>query len=230
MDIVIQVSPHAAEALKTVQIADIVPFSGLPAEGCVRSILLTVVSAALLAPAVAMSAPPTAAPPEAATVSELAVTAAANCLPVRKEAVVPPPQIVSTYPSNGAVVRPGVLVVRVTFDQSMSCQGFFAGGMRLPSPCPEEHQAWVLSYDRRTIRTVCRVNARSDYGLFLSDRPGNIFVSLAGKPAAAYSIAFSSSGERDVLSVKESMAEDDDSQPVAPRDEPLKVQELHIQR
>ena len=185
----------------------------------------TAVAAALVIPTIATAAAVTT--PAAPTVSELAVTASATCLPVRKEPVVPAPKVVSTYPADGAVVRPGILVVRVTFDQSMSCQGFFAAGLRLPSPCPDDHQAWVLSYDRRTIRTVCHVNARTDYGLFISDRPGAIFVSLAGKPAPPYAFRFTSNGGRDVLSVKESMAEDDDAQPVAPKEEPLKVQEFH---
>lgn len=191
-----------------------------------RSVLLALISTVIVArPVLAATAPAS----QIATVSELEITPVASCLPVHNEPVVPPPKVISTYPANGAVVRPGVLVVRVTFDQSMSCKGFFAAGMRLQSPCPNDHQAWVLSYDRRTIRTVCYVKARSDYGLFLSDRPGNMFVSLAGKASAAYSIAFTSSGARDVLSVKESMAEDDDSQPVTPKDEPLKVRELHFQ-
>ena len=96
---------------------------------------------------------------------ELTVTAQATCLDPKPDSFAVRPKIVSTFPANGAMVRPGVLVLRITFDQPMSCKGFFTGIPKLRNPCPLEHQHWVLSFDRKTIRTVCRADGVGAYGV-----------------------------------------------------------------
>src|SRR5258706_10088053 len=54
-------------------------------------------------------------------VSELTVTAKIKCLqPDSSQYRTNRPKVVSSYPAKGAVVRPGLLVVRVTFDQPMT--------------------------------------------------------------------------------------------------------------
>ena len=129
-----------------------------------KDILL--VTFAILSLASAVEAKPKAKPapaPDDATpvadVEGLSVAPAPVCVAPKVNDFAPRPKIVSTYPAYGASVRPGVLVLRVTFDQPMSCRGFFTAVPKLKNPCPDGHQHWVLSFDRTTIRTVCRTAA-----------------------------------------------------------------------
>ena len=158
--------------------------------------LAVFLGAAILAtPALAAAAPPAqaAAPPpaEATTVDELSVQPSATCLQPRKDPQAQPPRIVSTFPAHGAVVRPGVLVLRITFDQPMSCKGFFTAAAEVKNPCPDDTQYWVLSYDRRTIRTACHTDGGQHYGVRVSDNSlqadsKTTFISLSGKRPTPY--------------------------------------------
>jgi hypothetical protein len=193
----------------------------------------TVLSAPGL-PAAQPAARPAPAEAEATTVEELSVLGAAKCLQPRKDPLAPPPRIVSTFPASGAVVRPGVLVLRVTFDQPMSCKGFFAAAAEARSPCPVDTQYWVLSFDRRTIRTVCRTDLSSHYGLRVSDRSLRddsltTFVSLAGKRLAPYVLTFDTSSDAPINTAGESLAQDLEMREPE-QDVPLKVQELRFKR
>ena len=103
--------------------------------------------------------------PKPKSVSELDVNAKIECVPPRFDSRATRPRVISTYPANGAVVRPGLLIMRVTFDQPMSCAGYFAAVGAPQSPCDESgaQQRALMSFDRRTIRTPClvRPNATS---------------------------------------------------------------------
>src|SRR5215469_3331262 len=77
------------------------------------------------------------------------------------------PRVVATFPADGAVVRPGVVVVRVTYDQPMACDASFDGTSDLPNPCPGRWREVTLSQDRRSFRTVCEVKADTRYRLTL---------------------------------------------------------------
>lgn len=172
--------------------------------------------------------------PETTTVDELSVMPSASCLQPRNEPQAQPPRVVSSFPANGAVVRPGVLVLRVTFDQPMSCKGFFAAGAQARSPCPLDTQYWVLSYDRRTIRTVCHTELNTHYGLRLSDRSVDgtskaTFVSLAGKRLPPYVINFDTSSDRPVSTPSDSINEDPEMRE-PPKDVPLKLQGDYVKR
>jgi hypothetical protein len=202
--------------------------------------LQILLAAALVgAPGVSVAKPaPRAAPAsvsaEVTTVEELAVIPTASCLQPRSDAQAQPPRVVSTFPANGAVVRPGVLVVRVTFDQPMSCKGFFAAAAQARSPCPQETQYWVLSFDRRTIRTVCHTDLGGHYGLRLSDRSLDgtsraTFVSLSGKRLSPYVLSFDTSFEPPINTASDSLAEDVEMrEPV--KDVPLRVLGDYVKR
>jgi hypothetical protein len=179
-------------------------------------------------PAKAAPAPDSAPPiPDA---EELTVTPEAACLAPKPDNFAPRPKIVSTFPANGATVRPGVLVVRVTFDQPMSCKGFFTSIPKLKDPCPGGHQQWIVSFDRRTIRTVCHADGNVIYGIGVSDNPDATFISLAGKPLEPYEFRFATTVAPDVLSTSEALDQDPDSQPPKPEFVPLTLQEAHVKK
>ncbi|HLZ76256.1 hypothetical protein [Phenylobacterium sp.] len=177
---------------------------------------------------------PAAAPSDpAAAVSEteeLTVTAQATCLEPKPDNFSPRPKVLSTFPANGAVVRPGVLVLRITFDQPMSCKGFFTGIPKLRNPCPLEHQHWLLSFDRRTIRTTCRAEGVASYGVGVSDNPDATFLSLAGRPLEPYEFRFTTSAAPDVLTPSESLGEDPANPPPKPEFVPLELQTAHVRK
>jgi hypothetical protein len=159
---------------------------------------------------------------------ELTVTPEAACLAPKPDRSAPRPRVVSTFPANGAQVRPGVLVLRITFDRPMSCSGFFTGIPKLKNPCPLGHQQWTLSFDRKVIRTVCRVEPTGAYGVGVSGNPDATFLSLAARPLEPYEFRFTTSAAPDVLTTGESLDQDPDFPPPKPEFVPIELQTAHV--
>ena len=147
-------------------------------------------------------------PADASTVSELVIMPEAKCLAARQNLAARAPRIVSTFPANDAVVRPGLLVVRITFDRAMSCSGFFMERQPLRAPCPASRQKMVLSFNRRTVRLLCETTANTTYGLGIGDEAGHAFISLEGRPAAPEDLIFTTSDGPAVETVPEALAQD----------------------
>jgi len=146
------------------------------------------------------------------TVSELLVTGRMRCLAPDYGAAAgkTPPKVVSAFPARGAEVRPGLLVVRVTFDQPMTCAGRFDPTPALADPCPGQVRDMLLSYDRRTVRTVCMVEPGVQYGLSLGEDPNSptAFLGLAGLPAAPARLNFTTSAGPVISDVCEALSQD----------------------
>jgi hypothetical protein len=136
------------------------------------------------------------------TLSGVDVKAKGPCvIPRPRGAPDGPPRVVDSYPRFGQTVAPGVLVLRVTYDQPMSrCAVFLlnAGGglARL-----EQKLAWQTS-DRRTMLFIVDLDPANDYRLWLNapwtSGPGRMFLrrtflSRYGTPAVPRMIAFSTS-------------------------------------
>ena len=149
----------------------------------------------------------------AKTVSELTVTAAVKCLgPDKFNQRADQPKVLDSFPKKGAVVRPGLLVVRVTFNRPMACAGGFAADPPLQNPCPGLPREMVLSYDRRTVRTVCVVEPNAQYGLWLSQDPnGDSFMGLAGLPSLPYRLNFTTSADPAVATVCDALVQDEET-------------------
>jgi hypothetical protein len=118
--------------------------------------------------------------------------------------------VVSAFPAKGAVVRPGLVVVRVTFDRPMSCDASFGGSSDLPNPCPGRWREVTISADRRSFRTVCEVKADMRYRL-----PVRSFRSVHDALATPYDLTFSTSGTAPVATIREALAEDVGGEAVA---------------
>jgi hypothetical protein len=119
------------------------------------------------------------------------------------DAGVPPPQLVSSFPANRSVVRPGLLVVRLTFDRPMTCDGLLDGHLTFLDPCPQPLSDPMISRDRRTFLTLCRVDGGKRYGLWL-----HLFRSLAGRPAKPSELVFDTERTSRIGSVEEAIAQD----------------------
>jgi hypothetical protein len=144
------------------------------------------------------------------TVSELTVTAKPKCLKPQVGAMNPTrPKVVDVFPARGAVVRPGLLVVRVTFDQPMACEGRLDPDPPLADPCPGILHDMLLSYDRKTVRTVCMVEPGTKYGFAVGQDPNApTFVGVAGLPVVSAKIGFETSAGPLVTDVCQALGED----------------------
>ena len=103
-----------------------------------------------------------------------------------------PPQVVDTYPAQGAVVAPGPLTVRVTFDAPMAC--YFATVSEGGDDGACTHAVtWDLP-GRTTLRMSCNVVADANYKLLfggVQSSAGLInFVGLSGREARPYVLRF----------------------------------------
>lgn len=174
--------------------------------------------------------PPAAAEPSEPSVDEITVLPHAACMEPKRDPLTPSPHVVSTFPADGAVVRPGVLYLRVTFDEPMSCKGFFTAMRRMRSPCDRERQVWLLSYDRKTIHTLCHTEPNNVYGVRISrDLPDSEFISLAGHTLDPYEFSFTTNLGPEVTTARDSLAQDTEMYPPSPG-EPIPLQEFRGKR
>lgn len=176
------------------------------------------VAAAILALATSVAAQPAAKPATVeelvvtapTTIAELTVSATLKCLaPDKLGNPTSRPKVVSSYPARGAVVRPGLLVLRVTFDRPMACAGRFVARTPRPSPCSEGAQQMLLSYDRKTVRIACSTAPDGQYGVSVNrELQGDVFLGLTGLPAEEFGLDFTTSAGPPLGSVCEALAQD----------------------
>jgi hypothetical protein len=112
------------------------------------------------------------------------------------------PKVVATFPAEGAVVRPGLVVVRVTFDQPMACDASFDGSSDLPNPCPGRWREVTISQDRHSFRTVCEVKAGTRYRLTLRSFRNSHGLTIPTD------VTFSTSGAAPIATIQQALAED----------------------
>lgn len=137
----------------------------------------------------------------ATPVSGVAVVAPA--CPRARKADDQPPRLVSTFPAKGATVRPGLLILRLTFDKPMTCDGLLLADLPNLNPCPSPLEDPLFSRDRRTFLTVCRISRAQRYGLQLQG-----FRSLTGHGVDPGELAFTTSDGAPVASVDEALGQD----------------------
>ena len=112
----------------------------------------------------------------------------------------PPPKVIRTMPAPGSVVRPGVMVLSVTFDRPMACKANLSDSP-FPLPCPGGAGAVLISLDRRTLTTVCQVEAGASYSMPLVD-----FVGEGGAKSERYDLIFTTSTEAPALDALQARA------------------------
>ncbi|THD65137.1 MAG: hypothetical protein E8A12_07605 [Phenylobacterium sp.] len=161
------------------------------------------------------------APPKPKTVSEMDVTAKVKCVPPQREWRGRAPRILSTYPREGGVVRPGLMILRITFDQPMSCAGYFVFDQGTPNPCGDsgDLQHMLMTFDRRTVRTPCLILPNTRYSLWMNqqvpDPLGSLtpaqFVSMTGWRLERYRLTFTTSSQPMVQTVREALGEDSET-------------------
>jgi hypothetical protein len=154
------------------------------------------------------------------TVDELTVVARAECLPPKPEKGSAAPRIVSTYPRQYQEIRPGLVILRVTFDKPMACSGFFEMPVGMKNPCSGQQQQFLVSYDRKTIRAPCLVQAGQRYTLWLNgggslmSAPAGAlgvaprFTSLEGQLLASFHMTFTVSSAAPIQTIPDALSAD----------------------
>jgi len=112
----------------------------------------------------------------------------------------PAPRVMRTMPAPGSVVRPGAMVLSVTFDQRMACKANTTASP-FPIPCPGGGGAVLISLDRRTLTTVCIVEAGASYSMPLAD-----FVGAGGARSERYDLAFTTSTGAPITDPRQAMS------------------------
>lgn len=115
-----------------------------------------------------------------------------------------PPKLVSTYPAQDETVAPGVLILKVAFDQQMSP----ASWNYAPAPGAEPMDCVKtprLLGDQRTFVLLCRVLAGKTYGVTLNaQRPGG-FANLGENPAQTAVVTFKVGSDTPITTVRRAM-------------------------
>jgi hypothetical protein len=140
-------------------------------------------------------------------VRELVVQPQPKCLPA-ESAPAPAPKIVGTFPAQGQVVRPGLLVFQITFDRPMTCGGLLTPLANVADPCPSDAQTLAWSADRKTFRTLCATQPGQSYGVVLGGGCALPFVSLDDRRAEPLAVRFTTSDGPAVTTVSDALAAD----------------------
>ncbi|NGM49091.1 hypothetical protein G5B46_05675 [Caulobacter sp. 602-2] len=127
--------------------------------------------------------------------------------PVSPVTVMPPtqpPKVTATWPAAGETVAPGILVLKVSFDQKMLPGGWnyaaAAGGEK-----PECVRAPRLLNDRKTFVLLCSTKPGKGYAVaFNAVREGG-FANEAENPALTAELAFTTSKDPSVYTLKSAM-------------------------
>lgn len=157
------------------------------------------------------------------SVSELTVIAP-KCPPAKEipDPDAEPPRLLSSYPANGSTVRGGIVILRLTFDRPMTCEGLLNHIEQYENPCPAPLNSPMVSRDRRTFLTVCTPHPRREASRRLAIRTPSLeevdppfslrlenFTSLAGQPLRPYALNFYVDADsKPVQTMQEAMAQD----------------------
>ncbi|MCW5759924.1 MAG: hypothetical protein KIS90_09165 [Phenylobacterium sp.] len=139
------------------------------------------------------AAPPPPSPPH--EVSELRVSP-----------LTPPPNLVASYPTEGEAVPPGVLILKLTFDQRMTATGFditAATGAEAPS-CVKTPR---LLNDGKTFVLLCTALPGRSYELAFNAQPDaeGGFQNLSERRARPVTLSFKTTAGEPIRSLEEAM-------------------------
>jgi len=110
------------------------------------------------------------------------------------------PKVVRTYPAAGQAMSAGVLVVSVTFDQSMLKTGFDFGPAA-DGETPRCLKTPRLLDDNKTFVLLCTTEPHKSYALTFNAKPEGGFENVAEHRAERSTLAFSTTdgdGPRDI--------------------------------
>ena len=142
----------------------------------------------------------------------LAATSAAAQAPSTGSATVagvevtamPPAAVVATFPMEGGTVAPGVLVLKVAFDQRMQADAWSYAPLA-GTDDPKCLGVPRLLSDEKTFVLLCTVDAGKTYGVGLNQASGKAFLDLGGRRPPPMELRFQTSAAEPVRTLKSAM-------------------------
>jgi hypothetical protein len=116
----------------------------------------------------------------------------------------PAPKLKASYPAEGQAVTPGVLVLKLTFDQPMTKTGFdiaAAPGAQAPD-CVKTPR---LLNDGKTFVLLCATRRGQHYSLTFNAEPEGGFQNTAEHRAVPATLSFSTTTDEPIRSLPEAM-------------------------
>jgi hypothetical protein len=101
-----------------------------------------------------------------------------------------PPKVASSYPAEGQAIAPGVLILKVTFDQKMTAKGWNYAAAPDSADKPDCVATPRLLKDDKTFVLLCRVVSGKTYKVALNADGPNRFANQAEKPALTHVLSF----------------------------------------
>lgn len=115
-----------------------------------------------------------------------------------------PPRLVSSYPAQDQTVAPGVLILKVAFDQQMSPAGWNYAPVEGAEPMDCVKTPRLLP-DQKTFVLLCRVLANKTYGVTLNAQRAGGFANLGENPALTAAVTFKVDAETPITTVRRAM-------------------------
>jgi hypothetical protein len=134
----------------------------------------------------------------------------------------PLPKVESTFPAEGAVIAPGVLVLRVTYDQPMAADSWSYA----PEPgvkFPECGKAPRQLEDQKSFLIICRLMPGESYRLWFNREGAMNFTSPGRRPAAPYHLSFKTNASEPVTTLAAALKRDPTLPPGSDPSEPVGV-------
>ena len=115
-----------------------------------------------------------------------------------------PPKLVSSYPAQDQMVAPGVLILKVAFDQQMSptAWNYASASGAEPLDCVKTPR---LLADQKTFVLLCRVQANRTYGVTLNAERAGGFANLGDNPAQTAVLTFKVGADAPVTTLRRAM-------------------------
>lgn len=165
-----------------------------------RAIVPTLILCLAAGPVLAQTTPGKAAQPPGETAT-----------PVSPVTIMPPtlkPKVVSTWPAAGQTIAPGVLVLKVQFDQQMTPRDF-AYGLGAGSDALECLKTPRLLNDNKTFVLLCTTLPGKTYVITLNNDPKGVapagFSNLAENRAEPSALTFTTSAGEPVTKLREAI-------------------------
>src|SRR6185312_16727839 len=113
------------------------------------------------------------------------------------------PKVVSTFPEDGKSVTPGVLILKVTFDQKMDPAGWDFG--KGTNPYPDCLPRPRLEPDQKTFALLCTVGSNASFSVTLNSSGQGGFENEAAQKATAATFSFTTTDDKSLISIAEAM-------------------------
>lgn len=171
-----------------------------------RSAALGLMALAMSGRALAADVPKPEGPPPAATpLSGVVVTAPSK----------DPPAVVGVYPAPGSEIRPGAVVLKITFSQRMNPDAWrFDRGADGYPQCLARPR---LLTDEKTFVLLCTVGGGGRYSVALNGVGDGGFVNLAGQRATPFELRFSTTTGASVDTIQDALK----AASLKPEDDPV---------